>query len=632
MHRPSTFLATAILFLSLTASAPFQRPDAPQFAVRGPFPVGTQELTTRDAERPLDITIWYPASSSTDQDTTVTYADGILQVEGRATRDAEPARASGPYPLVIFSHGSGGFRWQSLWLTEHLASYGFVVMAADHAGNTIFDGLAGEEVFAEAIPRHYVLRPQDVLQQIALAESLADDPSLGGVIDTETIAVMGHSFGGYTALAAAGVPVNFGDLESYCSSPTTPPNLAQNVCFLLEERDEITSVHAEAADQNTLMPVIADPRVDAVVAMAPWNRPILDSATLADLNTPTMILVGTSDNTTPAQRDAFRIAADMDSAPVTLVAFDNADHYVFVDSCTDLAIRFGFFSSCSDPVWDMARAHDISAHLITAFLLETLLQDDQASEALSPEVVEFPGVAYSRSTDSVVRLIPQVIASYPHDDQAWTQGLLLSEGRFFESTGLRGQSSLREVDVTTGTVLRQRDIPDPYFAEGLALVDGRLIQITWQENTAFVYDAATFEQIDSYTYAGEGWGLCYDGTWLYMSDGSATVTLRDPDTFTTIAQIEVTNEGNPVTQLNELECVEEFIYANVWLTDEIVRFDKATGQVDAIIDASGLLTDEQAQAANVLNGIAYDETQDRFYITGKNWPTMFLVSFVPDQG
>lgn len=201
-------------------------------------------------------------------------------------------------------------------------------------------------------------------------------------------------------------------------------------------------------------------------------------------------------------------------------------------------------------------------------------------------------------------------------------------GSLYESTGLYGQSSLREVDPATGTVIRQIPLTELYFAEGLERVEDRLIQITWQEQIAFVYDIATFTQIKTFTYEGEGWGLCYDGTALYMSNGSDQLTVRDPDTFVVRQTIPVTLDGQPVVRLNELECVGSTIFANIWQTDTIVQIDKVTGQVVASIQADGLLTPEEAAATDVLNGIVYLPATDTFLITGKLWPAMFEVRFV----
>jgi len=229
------------------------------------------------------------------------------------------------------------------------------------------------------------------------------------------------------------------------------------------------------------------------------------------------------------------------------------------------------------------------------------------------------------------RLSAQVVARFPHDSGAFTEGLLYAHGYLYESTGLVGHSSVREVDPASGAVVRQRDLPPPYFGEGLALVGDRLIQLTYKAGVAFEWDRATFNPLGIFHYQGEGWGLCYDGQALYMSNGSATITRRDPDTFAVEGTITVRRSGRAVKNVNELECVGNSIYANVWLTDQILRIDKTSGRVTAVIDASALrkslpgLDNPDA----VLNGIAYDSAGKRFLVTGKLWPTLFQVRFVP---
>jgi len=222
-----------------------------------------------------------------------------------------------------------------------------------------------------------------------------------------------------------------------------------------------------------------------------------------------------------------------------------------------------------------------------------------------------------------------VVATYPHDPTAFTQGLVLHDGKLFESTGLVGRSSLREVELTTGRVLRRIEVPPPYFAEGIALVGPRLFQLTWQNHVAFVYDVDTFAERERFAYPTEGWGLCFDGSSLVMSDGSHKLFVRDPRNFDASGVIVVTEQGRPVPNLNELECVGTNIYANVWETDDLVRVDRRTGYVTARIRAQGLLTAAERRQADVLNGIAYDSNSDTFLITGKFWPKLFRVRFVP---
>lgn len=224
----------------------------------------------------------------------------------------------------------------------------------------------------------------------------------------------------------------------------------------------------------------------------------------------------------------------------------------------------------------------------------------------------------------------QATAVYPHDAAAFTQGLLWDDGWLYESTGLYGQSSLRQVAPTTGEVVRTVPLPPEVFGEGLALVDGRFIALTWQEQVALVFDA-DFNLVERIPYEGQGWGLCYDTAagQLYMSDGSSTLTVRDPQTMAAVATLPIQRNGQPVAELNELECVGDAIYANVWRSAEILRIDKRTGQVTAVYTAD-LLTAEQkatltSPAEDVLNGIAYDPSTGLFFITGKRWPAMFVV-------
>lgn len=222
-----------------------------------------------------------------------------------------------------------------------------------------------------------------------------------------------------------------------------------------------------------------------------------------------------------------------------------------------------------------------------------------------------------------------VVASYPHDRNAFTQGLIWRDGQLYESTGLVGKSSVRIVDLTSGKVRREVSVPAPYFAEGLADIGNRLYQLTWQHGLVFVYDRATLGRVGELRYTGEGWGLCHDGASLVMSNGSDTLTVRDPKTFAITRSVRVTNGGRPVSQLNELECVGKDIYANVWMTDTIVRIDPSTGRVTATIDASGLLSPMERGGVDVLNGIAYDPADKTFLITGKLWPRLFRVRFDP---
>ncbi len=236
-------------------------------------------------------------------------------------------------------------------------------------------------------------------------------------------------------------------------------------------------------------------------------------------------------------------------------------------------------------------------------------------------------LAASACDPGPTRLDYEIAATFPHDRDAYTQGLLFHDGFLFESTGQYGASSLRKVDPQSGSVVASIAIDSAYFAEGLALVDSELIQLTWKSGVAFVYDVETFELKRQFEYSGGGWGLCYDGNSLFMSNGSSRISIRDPQTFEVQSEIEVTSNGLPLARINELECVGDHLWANVYLTDRIVQIDKHTGEVAAELDAFALslatLRPDNREA--VLNGIAYVEETGVFLVTGKLWPTLFAI-------
>ena len=250
--------------------------------------------------------------------------------------------------------------------------------------------------------------------------------------------------------------------------------------------------------------------------------------------------------------------------------------------------------------------------------------------ALTPAILHTPEAPATPTPEPTAVPSPTPApALLPHDPTAFTQGLVWLDGWLYEATGLYGQSSLRKVNPATGEVVARVDLADTYFGEGLAAVDGRLIWLTWREQTAFVYDLE-FNLLETLSYEGEGWGLCYDpqSQLLVMSNGSDVLTLREPGTLAAVATLSVTRAGQPVYDLNELECVDGFVYANVWRSDEILQIDQQTGVVTAAFDTTDWLTAEQrAQLGNatedVLNGIAHDPATGNFYITGKRWPWLF---------
>lgn len=227
------------------------------------------------------------------------------------------------------------------------------------------------------------------------------------------------------------------------------------------------------------------------------------------------------------------------------------------------------------------------------------------------------------------RFALRVLATYPHDPTAYTQGLVWHAGALYESTGQYGSSTLRRVRLADGAIERSLSVPSDRFAEGLALVGDELIQLSWKEGIASRHAVLDLAPRGELRYVGEGWGLCFDGTRLVMSDGSDRLQFRDPKTFAPFGEISVVRAGRPVFHLNELECVEGEVWANVWQSEEIVAIDPETGEVTAVVDASGLLSGADAAHAEVLNGLAWNPDLKRFYITGKYWPKLFEVELVP---
>jgi glutaminyl-peptide cyclotransferase len=221
--------------------------------------------------------------------------------------------------------------------------------------------------------------------------------------------------------------------------------------------------------------------------------------------------------------------------------------------------------------------------------------------------------------------------TYPHDPQAFTQGLFFKDGYLYETTGLAGRSSVRKVELASGKVVQKKELAPEFFGEGSALVGQDIVGLTWTSHVGFVYDLKTFAMKRRFNYTGEGWGLASDGQHVYMSDGSADIRVLDPRTLEESRRIHVTAEGKPITQLNELEVVEGELFANVLGTDVIARIDPASGNVVGWIDLTGLLPPEKrgtTSADAVLNGIAYDSKHRRLYVTGKLWPKLFEIELV----
>ncbi|UCC61291.1 MAG: glutaminyl-peptide cyclotransferase [Dehalococcoidia bacterium] len=226
----------------------------------------------------------------------------------------------------------------------------------------------------------------------------------------------------------------------------------------------------------------------------------------------------------------------------------------------------------------------------------------------------------------------RIINTYPHDQEAFTQGLVFHDGSLYESTGLKGSSSLRRVDLETGDVLEIHEMPDHLFGEGITIYKDNIVQLTWKANIGYVYDKDSFQLLQTFSYPTEGWGITHDGEQLIMSDGTSILHFLDPETYEETGRIEVLYSGNPVVNLNELEYIRGYIFSNVWLTDNIIIIDPFTGQVEGWIDMHELLSEEDQQGnVNVLNGIAYDSEHDRLFVTGKLWPKLFEIELIPEE-
>jgi glutamine cyclotransferase len=226
----------------------------------------------------------------------------------------------------------------------------------------------------------------------------------------------------------------------------------------------------------------------------------------------------------------------------------------------------------------------------------------------------------------------RIVKGYPHDPNSFTQGLVFVDGFLFEGTGLRGRSSLRKVDLATGTILQYRSLPARFFGEGVTVYQNKVIQLTWRGNVGFVYDKDTFRLIEKFHYTTEGWGITHDGEYLIMSDGTSTLYFLHPKSYKKMGLIEVHDRNGPVSNLNELEYVQGLIFANVWQTDKIAQISPATGEVVGWIDLRGLLRPEdRIQRVDVLNGIAYDQVNDRLFVTGKLWPELYEIKLIPGE-
>lgn len=367
------------------------RPDAPTYGVRGSFPVGARDFVIQGGDEPVYITVWYPALNLEHAAEAIVYTINEehpdlpgLTITGQALQDAAPDGSGGPYPLVVYAGGLAGWRQMSAYIAEHLASYGFVVIASDPRGETFESFWAGAAT-----------RPLDTQRIITYADELAAaDGELAGLIDTETIAVAGHSSGGLSALLGGGAQFDFG----WCAAH--PDRVAQNA---LNDCNQFVPHQAEIAEMlgltsapGGMWPPQYDPRVDAVIAMAPdgeiWGA---EYQGVAAIKAPTLVMTGSGDTVVIPEDAAYPVYEHLGSAKKSLVRLENADHFVFLNSCRNAPWFVEIdYRACSDPVWDIDRAHDLINHFATAFLLAELKGDIEAAQALTPENVAFPGIRY----------------------------------------------------------------------------------------------------------------------------------------------------------------------------------------------------------------------------------------------
>ena len=252
-----------------------------------------------------------------------------------------------------------------------------------------------------------------------------------------------------------------------------------------------------------------------------------------------------------------------------------------------------------------------------------------SSCSTAPVVIDEPCVDNATAGKAIQVYTYRIINSYPHDNEAFTQGLVFEDGFLYEGTGLRKHSTLRKVELVSGNVVKNYDLPEEYFGEGITIYDNKIIQLTWKSKEGFVYDKDSFKLLDRFTYPTEGWGLTHNGHQLIMSDGSSNLYFLDPETFIETKRIRVSDGNRQIDMLNELEYINGEIFANIWRTDSIARISPESGDVTGWIDLKGLLKPEdRTQKVDVLNGIAYDSANDRLFVTGKLWPKLFEIKII----
>ncbi|MCB9461187.1 MAG: alpha/beta fold hydrolase [Anaerolineaceae bacterium] len=366
------------------------RLDAPTYGIRGEYPVGTMVMILSNEERPLPMTVWYPALNPDGLEEVHTYPISYppvftdLEAYGHALFEAAPDVSNGPYPLVVFSHGFTGHRTSVIHMMEHLASWGFVVIAPDHIGMTASEVLNEPDTFYPV----YYTNPTDVSLVIDFAENMATEGPFAGMIDTEHIASTGHSAGGFAALQAVGGQLDLAGLAVLCEETYIGNDCDLAVPF----QEEIARIYGLDTAPDGLFPSLADDRIDVVIPMAPDQR-IFGKKGLNNVMVPTLYIVGNQDQAIPFA-DFEEGFASLGSETAWMVVFDYAGHGLVQDTCENFPamIAFGLFDMCAEKVWDKLRAHDLMNHYVTAFLLWQLNGDEEAAAVFGDTPDAFPGV------------------------------------------------------------------------------------------------------------------------------------------------------------------------------------------------------------------------------------------------
>lgn len=385
-------------------------PDSPPYALHGPHWVGTQELVIgRNTDRALDVTVWYPAENVNlaKEEVDYTYRPLLLRpvtVPGHAIADAYPAYRGGPHPLVIVSHGTDMNRFNLNYLSEHLASHGFVVMAANHTGNATGDAQFPFQDYTDSIAAAMVHRPRDIQRQIDYAKELASKGgALPGLIDPEHIAVVGHSYGGYTALAAAGARVNLAPSRQWCTSVANEPAITSGFGYLfvcngvVPAEEKVLATLGAPIKPGETWPAFDVKGVDAVVTLGAWVP--FGPQSFDNVKVPALTIVGTADPAYAANKWLFETLPGTGHA---FFALDNASHEVLAH-CDDLQKRRSFPCGYAEQVWDPTRVQDRVRHVTTAFLLDVLKGDKDARKATLPGAVNFAGTRYEKKVESAAK-------------------------------------------------------------------------------------------------------------------------------------------------------------------------------------------------------------------------------------